>query len=113
MNVVYSSEKGAMCPKCNSPVSDCICRKKQFSHSSDGIVKIRREMKGRKGKGVIAITDIPEDLATVKELARELKTKLSCGGTIKNDRVEIQGDRVEDVLSFFKSKGYRVKKVGG
>lgn len=53
--LVYSTESGRICPSCEKPVSKYICKKKKTKSKSDtkddGIIRIRREVKGRKGKG--------------------------------------------------------------
>ena len=57
--LVYSTESGRACPECGKPVSVCGCRKKKTKAGpkppagpDDGIVRIRRETKGRGGKTV-------------------------------------------------------------
>ncbi|VAX33585.1 Translation initiation factor SUI1-related protein, partial [hydrothermal vent metagenome] len=48
-----------MCPSCSKTVSDCACRQPGTNPEGDGIVRISRENKGRKGKGVTLIRGIP------------------------------------------------------
>jgi translation initiation factor 1 len=67
------------------------------------------EKKGRGGKTVTVVYDLPNNAAFLKELAGELKRACGTGGTVIDNSVEIQGDlrdRVRDVLT---RKGYLVK----
>ncbi len=95
--IVYATEFGKMCPGCNKPLVKCICQKKQSVPKSDGIVRLMRETKGRKGKGVTVISGLPLDDAGLKNLARSLKQKCGTGGSLKKGIIEIQGDH-RDVL---------------
>ena len=52
----------------------------------------------------------PEDF---KKLAKELKTKLSVGGSFKDDKIIIQGDYRDKIMAILKTKGFNVKRVGG
>lgn len=111
--IVYSTEFGKMCPGCNKPTVKCICRKKQSIPNSDGIVRVMRETKGRKGKGVTLITGVPLDNEGLKKLAKSLKQKCGSGGSLKNGVIEIQGAH-NDVLEKELGKlGYKVKRAGG
>ena len=111
--MVYSTEFGKMCPGCNKPKTKCICKKKQPPHRNDGIVRLMRETKGRKGKGVTLITGVPLDQEGLKKLAKSLKQKCGSGGTLKDGVIEIQGDH-RDVLEKELGKlGYNVKRAGG
>jgi len=112
-NVIYSSEFGSLCPVCRKPIKECTCEKNPYSPNPDGVVKVRRETSGRKGKGVITIKDVPGTLDDVKELARFLKTKIGSGGSVKDGIIEIQGEKLDQVLDLLKKKGYTVKKIGG
>ncbi len=109
---VYSSEHGRMCPSCNEPVSRCACRQKKSASAGaggDGVVRLARSTKGRKGKGVTVITGVPLDAGDLKDLAKQLKGQCGSGGTVKDGVIEIQGehrDRLRDVL---KKMGYTVK----
>jgi translation initiation factor 1 len=112
--LVYSTDFGKMCPGCNKPIAKCGCQKKQSQTiPSDGIVRLMRETKGRKGKGVILITGLPLDNGGLKKLAKSLKQKCGSGGSVKNGVIEIQGDH-RDVLEKELSRlGYKVKRAGG
>jgi hypothetical protein len=56
---VYSTEHGRICPECGNPAASCLCRQKNTIPLGDGIVRIGRESKGRKGKGVTTVTGVP------------------------------------------------------
>ena len=111
--IVYSTEFGKMCPGCNKPAAKCICQKKQSIPKSDGIVRLMRETKGRKGKGVTLITGVPLDNKGLKKLAKSLKQKCGCGGSLKNGVIEIQGDHRDVLEKELGRLGYKVKRAGG
>ncbi len=112
--LVYSDEIGNTCPKCGQPLKKCRCGKTTGKQpKQDGIVRIQRETKGRKGKGVTLITGVPLAGGELKALAKTLKQKCGTGGTVKNGVIEIQGDHRELLLGLLQDKGWRVKKAGG
>ena len=111
--IVYSTEFGKTCPKCGSPINHCICGKANPRVSNDGIVRIGRETKGRKGSGVSVITGVPLDDKALKNLAKQLKQKCGTGGTIKNSVIEIQGDHRDVLVEELNKLGYKAKKSGG
>ena len=114
---VYSSDHGEMCPNCNRPMADCTCRQNARQGTSgpsgDGVVRVSRETKGRKGKGVTVITGVPLDPNGIKELARELKQRCGTGGTVKDGAIEIQGDHRDVLVVELKKHGWTVKRSGG
>lgn len=111
--IVYSTEFGKMCPGCNKPAAKCVCRKKQSIPKSDGVVRLMRETKGRKGKGVTSITGVPLDNNELKKLAKSLKQKCGCGGSLKNGVIEIQGEHRDVLEKELGRLGYQVKRAGG
>jgi len=111
--LVYSTEFGKICPGCNKPIVKCICRKKQPISKSDGIVRLMRETKGRKGKGVTLITGVPLDNEGLKKFAKSLKKKCGSGGSLKNGVIEIQGDHRDVLEKELGRLGYKVKRAGG
>ena len=67
----------------------------------------------RKGKPITILegyTGADEDF---KLLAKELKQKLSVGGSYKNERIIIQGDYRHQIMDILKHKGFNVKRIGG
>jgi translation initiation factor 1 len=80
---------------------------------TDGIVRIRRETKGRKGKGVTTVSGVGLAEAELKTLAKKLKQKCSTGGTVKDGVIEIQGDHREKLKSELEKLGHNVKLAGG
>ncbi len=80
---------------------------------SDGFVRIRRETKGRKGKGVTTIAGLGLSEKDLKALAKELKKRSGTGGCVKDHVIEIQGDQRDLAKEFLEKKGYKVKLSGG
>ena len=67
----------------------------------------------RKGKATTIIEGYTGSDEDFKILAKELKTKLSVGGTFKDDSILIQGDYRDKIMAILKAKGFKVKRVGG
>ncbi len=76
-------------------------------------LKVGRETAGRRGKGVTTVFDVPLDESGLRELAATLKQRCGTGGTVKDGRIEIQGDQRERIVAELERLGYRVKRVGG
>jgi translation initiation factor 1 len=87
--------------------------KKEKEAKAKPTLKVGRETKGRKGKGVTTIFDFKMHPAGIEELATLLKTKCGTGGTVKDGVIEIQGDQRERIISELEKLGYPVKRVGG
>lgn len=111
--MVYSSEYGRMCPNCEKPIAGCTCKSPKKPLKKDGAIRIMRETKGRKGKGVSIITGIPLNQDDLRILSKELKQKCGSGGTVKNGDIEIQGDHRDLLIKELQKKGYKAKKSGG
>lgn len=111
--LVYSSETGRICPDCGKAANACVCRKKSSLPAGDGVVRVRRETKGRGGKTVTVISGLPLAEEGVKALAGELKKRCGTGGTVKDGLVEIQGDHRELLLAELAARGFRAKAAGG
>jgi translation initiation factor 1 len=112
--IVYSTEHGRMCPACGKPVGECVCRQeKGVVPIGDGIVRVGRETKGRKGKGVTVITGLPLDEPGLQKLAADLKRRCGAGGTVRGHTVEIQGDHRDLLVAELTARGYTVRRSGG
>jgi translation initiation factor 1 len=109
---VYSTATGGVCPKCGWPQRDCRCSS-QFTRDEPLpariVAKLRMEKKGRGGKTVTVVYDLPNNAAFLKELASELKRACGTGGAVVDNTVEIQGDLRERLRDVLTKKGYVVK----
>ncbi len=113
--VVYSTDQGRLCPDCQQAIDQCRCRKlaSDTIPAGDGIVRIQRETKGRKGKGVTLVTGVPLAEKELKALAKQLKQRCSTGGSVKNGVIEIQGDQRDTLKQLLQEQGFTVKLSGG
>jgi translation initiation factor 1 len=116
--LVYSTASGRQCPRCGRPASDCNCKKARAAEKGpslpcDGVVRIRRETQGRKGKTVSVIHGLAGDNNRLNELARILKQRCGTGGTVKEGTVVIQGDHRERLREALTEMGHTVKLAGG
>ena len=113
VGTVYSTEHGRICSACGKPITRCVCRREKTAPKGDGVVRVGRATKGRRGKGVTVITGVPLDHDGLRNLAKELKQKCGAGGTVKEGVIEIQGDHRDMLVEELKKKGYTVKRSGG
>ncbi len=67
----------------------------------------------RKGKATTIIEGYEGSEEDFKFLAKEIKTKLSVGGTFKDDSIIIQGDYRNKIMKLLQEKGFKTKRVGG
>lgn len=67
----------------------------------------------RKGKPITILEGYNGATEDFKKLAKELKQKLSVGGSFKDERIIIQGDYRDKIMTILKEKGFNVKRVGG
>lgn len=112
MGLVYSTEKGRLCPACEQPRDVCRCRATR-PPAGDGIVRIQRQTGGRGGKTVTVITGVPLPEPELKSLAKALKQRCGTGGALKDGVIEIQGDHRALLQQELSQRGWTVKLSGG
>jgi translation initiation factor 1 len=79
-----------------------------------GRVDIVRETNGRGGKTVTVVTGfIGIGLPEKELLAKKMRAAGGCGGTVKDGRIEIQGDQRETVAKILTEAGFRPVFAGG
>ena len=79
----------------------------------DGIIRVGRETKGRKGAGVTVVNGLPLDSEGLADLAGSLKRLCGAGGTVREGVIEIQGEHRDRLVAELTELGYRVKRSGG
>jgi len=90
-----------ICPKCGLPTQACVCE--QIVKSSQKI-RVTTDKK-RYGKIVTVVTGF-DSAVDVKKIARALKNELACGGTYKNDIIELQGYHSKKIKSLLINLGF-------
>ena len=115
--LVYSTESGKICSSCQEPVSKCTCKKKKSKSQPnikiDGIIRVQREVKGRKGKTVTTVSGFQINADELKDLATQLKRRCGTGGSVKDGVIIIQGDHRNTLISELNSRGFKAKISGG
>jgi translation initiation factor 1 len=111
--MVYSTEMGLVCPTCRLPMAKCRCGKAESAPAGDGIVRVRRETKGRGGKTVTAVSGVPLGGEALRSLASDLKRRCGTGGTTKDGVIEIQGDHRDTIVAELSRRGFTAKLAGG
>ena len=112
-SLVYSTEGGAICPRCGEPRARCVCVVERPVAAKPGQVRVGKQTQGRRGKAVTVIEGLslaPDELA---RLAKELKKRCGSGGTVKSGTIEIQGDHRDLLVRELETRGFKVKRLGG
>ena len=116
-SLVYSSDHGRVCPGCGRPAAECRCTGQAPGNpkasKGGGVVRVGRETKGRKGKGVTVVTGLPLGTGELQELAKRLKACCGAGGTVKDGVIEIQGEHRDAVVRALEAEGIAARRAGG
>ena len=110
--LISGGKRGDSPAQQDEPTEPTASEKKE-AKANGSVVRVGRETKGRRGKGVTTVSDVLLDEAGMQELASTLKQTCGTGGTVKDGRIEIQGDQRRRISSALENMGYRIKRVGG
>jgi translation initiation factor 1 len=89
-----------ICTKCGLPKALCVCK---VIERETKVIKIHTVM--RKFNKPITIVEGIEEKSG-KSVSKQLKTRLACGGTFKDGKVELQGNHKERTKQLLKEMGY-------
>lgn len=84
----------------------------KYRRFDDGCIRLQLEKNSRGGKSVSVVFNLPESLDT-DQTSADLKKKCGTGGTVKEGRIEIQGDKRDIIEKYFTDKGLKIKRIGG
>jgi translation initiation factor 1 len=110
--LVYSTDKGRICPKCGWPADDCRCS--TAAGTPDEVVPARikatlRLEKRASGRTVTVVGGLPRNASFLESLLSELKKSCGTGGRVAEAAVELQGDQRERLRELLAGKGWTVK----
>ncbi len=94
-----------ICPKCGLPVAACVCE--EIAKQDQQIV-VKTE-KRRFGKIQTIITGF--EGVDIKEIAKKLKSELACGGTVKNNAIELQGNHRDKLKPLLIEEGFEESQI--
>ncbi len=95
----------AICSTCGLPEELCICEEIAKETQRIRITSDRR----RYGKVVTIVEGLDAGDVDLEDLARTLKTKVAAGGTVKNGKIELQGEHRKKVENTLRELGYNVE----
>lgn len=80
-----------ICPKCGLPLQACVC---EDIAKTEQRIQVQTEKK-RFGKLITLISGFQG--VDLKSIAKSLKQELACGGTVKDNAIELQGDHSKNI----------------
>ena len=89
-----------ICSKCGLPEELCACE-----GMSKGGQRIKIRFDRRKYRKTVTVIDGFEH-ANLQNMAKDLKQRLACGGTVKGDKIELQGDHRQKIVSALVEMGF-------
>jgi translation initiation factor 1 len=96
-----------ICPKCGLPKELCVCE--EIAREQQRIeIKIDKR---RYGKVMTIVEGMDPNDTDMKSLVSKLKGVCASGGTVKDGKIELQGDHRNKVKEYLESMGYIVEVV--
>ena len=89
-----------ICPKCGLPLQACVCEE---IAKTEQRIQVTTE---KKKFGKVNTTVSGFQGVDLKTIAKELKQGLACGGTMKNNAVELQGDHTKAIKKVLAKLGF-------
>jgi translation initiation factor 1 len=113
VRTVYSTATDGKCAICGWPQRSCTCSSRRRPADeplpSRVVAKLRVEKKGRGGKTVTVIYDLPGNDGFLKDLGARLKRECGTGGAVTEAGIELQGEMRARARAILQGLGYTVK----
>ncbi len=74
-------------------------------------VRVALDTKGRRGKAVTVVTNVPHNPQVIGDLARQLRSQCGAGGTVEDGAILVQGDHRAKVGKVLEGLGYKVRVI--
>ncbi|MEN3338482.1 MAG: translation initiation factor 1 [Acidobacteriota bacterium] len=109
--IVYSTDKGRVCPTCGWPAGECRCSRTRTDDAVPArvVAKLRIEKAGRGGKTVTVVYGLPRNDDFLKELCQDLKRGCGTGGAVVDGTIQLQGDLRERIRALLGERNIPVK----
>ena len=91
-----------ICQKCGLPKELCICETIAKEAQEIKVYVVEKRFK----KKLTVVKGIDVSRINIKALMKKMKSSLACGGTYKNDEIELQGDHRERVKEILIKEGF-------
>jgi translation initiation factor 1 len=109
MELSYSTDP-AWCSKCKQ--LPCQCKAAKIPRTTgNGKAKMRRER--RRGKDMVVVFETRMSKTSLQAILKEIQKVCGCGGTVKDDTIEVQGDHRDQVQQVLEAHGLKVTRAGG
>ncbi|PIN98707.1 MAG: stress response translation initiation inhibitor YciH [Candidatus Diapherotrites archaeon CG10_big_fil_rev_8_21_14_0_10_31_34] len=95
-----------VCQTCGLPKNLCVCQ--EIAKESQKIKIFVKKIKFRKW---ITIMQGLESHEAAKNLEKILKKKFACGGTVKENTIELQGDHKKHIKKALLEQGYKEELI--
>ncbi len=95
-----------ICPKCGLPEAACVCG--EIAKTQQNIEVITEKRRFGKVNTIISGFD---DGVDIKAIAKKLKAKRACGGTMKNKKIELQGNHKGFIKPILVSEGFSEEQI--
>jgi len=96
-----------ICPTCGLPKELCVCESIAKESQSITVTLVRRKF----GKKHTLIDGINNADVNLKELTKKLKEKFACGGTVKNNVIDLQGDHRKQIKEVLGKLGFNTNSI--
>ena len=111
--IVFSTDGShhQVCPTCGQ--NPCVCPPAADVVPAETRRRLRLDKKGRGGKAVTVVFDLPPHPDYFIHLVKKLKAHCGTGGALKEGQMEIQGDQRDQVHAYLEQMGFTVRRTGG
>ena len=96
-----------ICPTCGLPKDLCVCESIAKESQTITVTMVKRKF----GKKHTLITGISNSDVNLKELTKKLKEKFACGGTVKKEVIDLQGDHQKQITNTLVELGFNANSI--
>lgn len=96
-----------ICPKCGLPKELCVCESIAKEHA---MIRVYREAK-KFNKVYTIVEGLDSKMMDINDIAKALKEKFACGGTVKDGKIELQGDHTAKIKEALSKIGFAPETI--